>query len=155
MAALLELTLTGHAEHEARHGGQVALHRLTQTWSETGATWNCAVDADPANRRPDRAGETAWEMDRPKALRPHVSKPSATARLAKRGRGTVRFDVTADVAADHRGPDDACRQRALGVRQACGQARTAGVLTEAEHRLVAGNGVYLRERLGQAPGHRD
>jgi hypothetical protein len=34
------------------------------------------------------------------------------------------------------------------------QARIAGVLTDAEHRLLVGNGAYLIDRLGQPPGRR-
>ena len=34
------------------------------------------------------------------------------------------------------------------------QAHTAGALTDAEHGLLAGNGVYLIDRLGQPPGRR-
>jgi hypothetical protein len=34
------------------------------------------------------------------------------------------------------------------------QARIAGVLTDAEHGLLAGNGVSLIARLGQPPGDR-
>jgi len=91
--------LSGLACDWGRAGRRIDLHRLTQAWTETGATWNCAEDADPTNRRPDCAGETSWEMSRPKSLRPWVPAPTATQRITKGRHGVLRFDVTADVAA--------------------------------------------------------
>jgi hypothetical protein len=40
-------------------GRVVNAHRLSADWSELGATWNCAIDSNPANGNPDCAGQWA------------------------------------------------------------------------------------------------
>ncbi|MEP7012840.1 MAG: DNRLRE domain-containing protein [Acidobacteriota bacterium] len=40
-------------------GRTVDLHRMTTTWTENGATWNCALDSIPTNSQPNCA--TQWD----------------------------------------------------------------------------------------------
>jgi hypothetical protein len=96
VAARLELTITHNADNWSTAGRTVDLHRLTQAWTETGATWNCADDTNPANSAADCAGATAWAMDGPDP-RPYVATPTATRLITNGLRGVVTFDVTADV----------------------------------------------------------
>jgi len=98
VAARLELTIATNADNWGTTGRAVDLHRLTQTWAETGATWNCADDTNPANSAADCAGATAWAMDGPDP-RPWATTPTATRLITNGLRGVVTFDVTADVRA--------------------------------------------------------
>ncbi|MGH2611094.1 MAG: DNRLRE domain-containing protein, partial [Tepidiformaceae bacterium] len=98
VAARLELTITHNADNWGATGRTIDLHRLTQAWTETGATWNCADDTDPSNPVADCAGSTAWAMDGPDP-RPYDPMPTATRVITNGLRGVVTFDVTADVRA--------------------------------------------------------
>ncbi len=97
-AARLELAIADLGDNWGSAGRAIELHRLTQAWTETGATWNCAVDSLPGNSRPDCEGATAWDMDH-SASYPFVAEPTATALLRNGQTGVVTFDVTADVLA--------------------------------------------------------
>jgi subtilisin family serine protease len=97
-AARLELTIADLGDNWSTTGRTIELHRMTQAWTELGATWNCAVDSAPGNSRADCTGATAWEMD-PGGANPWVAAPTATAMLKNGQTGVVSFDVTADVAA--------------------------------------------------------
>jgi len=96
VAARLELTIAANADNWSTAGRTVDLHRLTQAWTETGATWKCADDTNPANSAADCAGATAWAMDGPDP-RPWATPPTATRVITNGLRGVVTFDVTADV----------------------------------------------------------
>ncbi len=98
--ASLRLTIVVNAENWGSSGRPISLHRLTKDWTEAGATWNCAIDANTANGSPDCSGETAWEMDKPSQpmLHPWVETPSAMATITNETSGIVTFDVTSDVA---------------------------------------------------------
>ncbi|MGH9258724.1 MAG: DNRLRE domain-containing protein, partial [Acidimicrobiales bacterium] len=96
MAARLELTIAANADNWGSTGRTVDLHRLTQAWTETGATWNCADDTNPGNPVADCSGATAWAMDGPDP-RPYVATPTATRLITNGLRGVVTFDVTVDV----------------------------------------------------------
>jgi hypothetical protein len=97
--AALEFTITGNGDNWGRTGRTVDVHRITRAWTELAATWNCAVDANPANHRDDCFGATAWEMGRPDrpGLHPWVAAPTATATITNGLAGVVTYDVTADV----------------------------------------------------------
>jgi len=97
-SARLELTIADLGDNWSSAGRTIELHRMTQAWTELGATWNCAVDSVPGNSQPDCAGPTAWEMD-PGGANPWVAAPTATALLKNGQTGVVTFDVTADVVA--------------------------------------------------------
>lgn len=57
-SATLELYVTDSAGWGTA-GRTVDLHRITASWSESGATWNCAVDTNPANSQPNCT--TQWD----------------------------------------------------------------------------------------------
>jgi hypothetical protein len=96
-AARLELTIVENFDNWGPSGRPVDLHRLTQAWTELGATWNCGADLEPGDPTPD-CPTTAWAMSGPGA-RPWVATPTATVTLTNGMRGVVAFDVTADVQA--------------------------------------------------------
>jgi hypothetical protein len=116
VSAHLELDITENGDNWGADGRTIDAHRLTVGWAEgngfvldghppnrgtgAGATWNCAVDADIANQRPDCSGATEWEMGKPNQpqLHPWVGTPSDTALITNGLGGTVTLDVTADVA---------------------------------------------------------
>lgn len=95
-AARLELTISLNANNWGTAGRAIDLHRLTQAWTELGATWNCAVDANPSNSSPDCSGATAWEMGG-SGPNPWIATPTATATITNGQSGVVTLDVSADV----------------------------------------------------------
>ncbi len=97
-SARLQLTIADLGDNWSTPGRTIELHRMTQAWTELGATWNCATDSVPGNSKPDCTGATAWDMDHSAAY-PFVAETSATARLRNGQTGVVSFDVTADVLA--------------------------------------------------------
>jgi hypothetical protein len=105
VSARLELTIVDNADNWGTSGRTIDLHRLTQAWTELGATWNCAEDSVPTDQTPDCSGPTAWAMDGPDP-RPWVATPTATATIRNGQTGVVAFDVTADVAAFLAGTTD-------------------------------------------------
>jgi hypothetical protein len=76
----------------------VDLHRLTSPWTEVGATWNCAADANSSNFWPDCVGVTAWNMSGGPP-QPWDAVVSASSIITTGQAGTVAFAVTGDVAA--------------------------------------------------------
>jgi hypothetical protein len=96
-SAQLELTIVDNADNWGPSGRTIDAHRLTQAWTELGATWNCAHDTDPGNPVPDCSTE-AWEMSTT-GPNPWMTPATATVLMTNGVRGVVRFDVTADVAA--------------------------------------------------------
>ena len=96
--ATLELTIAANGDNWGPNGRDLAVHRMNQPWTETGATWNCANDPTPGDRECDG---TPWRMER-KLLsdaKPWDADPSAVARIRKFQTGTIAFDVTDDVLA--------------------------------------------------------
>lgn len=91
VAARLELTIVKNGRNWSRDGRTVDAHRLTAAWTETGATWNCGIDTQPANSQancsPQWAGGT------------FQAAPTASVLHTNDLSGIVSFDVTADVAA--------------------------------------------------------
>jgi hypothetical protein len=96
-AARLELTIVENFDNWGPSGRTVDVHRLTQAWTEFGATWNCGDDLEPVDPNPD-CPTTAWAMSG-QGTRPWVATPTATVTLTTGLRGVVAFDVTADVQA--------------------------------------------------------
>ena len=60
-SARVEFTIIANPDGFGSGGRQVDLHRLTRSWTELGATWNCPVDANTANSVPDCPG-ASWDM---------------------------------------------------------------------------------------------
>ena len=98
LSARLELTIADLGDNWSTAGRTIELHRMTQAWTELGATWSCAVDSVPGNSKPECVGATAWDMD-DSAAYPWIATPTATAVLKNGQTGVVSFDVTADVQA--------------------------------------------------------
>lgn len=96
-AARLELTITDALPGGWGAGRPVDVHRLTQAWTELGATWHCADDLDPGNTVPD-CPEAAWEMGAA-GPNPFIATPTDSVTITNGLSGVVELDVTADVAA--------------------------------------------------------
>jgi len=95
VSAKLRLTIVFNGNNWGPAGREVAVHRLTQAWTEFGATWNCPDDTNVANHRPDC---TQWDMGEG-APDPFVPTPTAVVRHRNDQTGPVEWDVTPDVAA--------------------------------------------------------
>jgi RHS repeat-associated protein len=87
-AAYLELTITDNRD-DWGSGRLVDVYRATSPWTESGATWNCADDANPGNPVPDCVPEW-WGGD-------HAVEPTDSVLHTNGMSGRVAFDVTADV----------------------------------------------------------
>jgi hypothetical protein len=118
-SAILQMDIADNGNNWGRNGRTVAVHRLAVEWTEgngreadysrpesfrgdvPGATWDCAVDSNTANQRPDCGHGTECEMGKPKRddLHPWVAEPTATALVSNGLAGSVNWDVTADVQA--------------------------------------------------------
>src|SRR6185437_520341 len=96
-SATLQLTIASAGDNWGTTGRSIELHRLTHSWTEAGATWNCAVDAVPTNNSADCSGSTAWVMGTPDSLHPWNSVVSASAVITTSETGQVALDVTTDV----------------------------------------------------------
>lgn len=95
VSATLELTILDTGENWGS-GRTIDLHRLTSAWTEPGATWNCADDADPADSSPDCDGPTEWEMGTAGPA-PYAAAPTDSALILGGETGVLELDVTADV----------------------------------------------------------
>lgn len=93
-SATLELTIRRNGNNWGPTGRDIAAHRMTQLWTEVGATWNCALDANPANGVPN-CPSAAWDMAG--GSPPFQLTPSAVARIHNNQSGVVACDVTDDV----------------------------------------------------------
>ena len=99
-SAILEVTVTG-----APAGGaapRIDLFRLTQDWSERGATWDCADDQRPLDGREQCAPAQRWNLSAASARRgpnPWAGLATASATVPSPAPATLSFDVSADVAA--------------------------------------------------------
>jgi len=88
--ATLELTVVENG-NDWGPGRLVDVHRVTAPWTEPGATWNCAHDADTTNTEPDCA--PPWTGGE------RVELPTDSVLHTNDLGGSVAFDVTADVQA--------------------------------------------------------
>jgi hypothetical protein len=91
VSAHLELWVDGTGESWGNAAQNVTAHRLTAEWTETGATWNCAIDSLPSDNKADCNPQ--WNGGA------FLAAATATVPHTKETRGTVHFAVTADVAA--------------------------------------------------------
>jgi hypothetical protein len=90
-SARLELFIASNANNWGATGRTVDLHRVAETWSEPGATWNCGIDTNPSNGAADCA--SPWAGGR------FLDEPVDTILHTNGLTGYIAFDVTAEVAA--------------------------------------------------------
>ena len=90
VSARLELYVS--AANQWGVGRDVNAHRLTVNWSETGATWNCPIDSNPANSAADCGSQWAGGLFVVAATDDEVLSDASANQY-------VGWDVTADVAA--------------------------------------------------------
>jgi hypothetical protein len=96
-SARLELFIADNGSNWGPAARTIDLHAVSDPWSEFGATWNCADDADPADQQPGCSpqwGGGSFEAD-----------PVAGVLITSDLTGWVDFDVTAGVAAIAEGAD--------------------------------------------------
>jgi hypothetical protein len=91
LSAQLELPIAANAKNWGRSGRSVGAYRLTTSWSEAAATWDCPADANLGNDQPDCTAP--WNGGA------FAASPTATVLITRQLSGTVAFDVTNDVAA--------------------------------------------------------
>ena len=70
----------------------ISAHRVLKPWTEEGATWGCAVDANTTNLKSDCSGATAWNMN--SAGDAYDATAEGTAILPTFRSGTIEIDVT-------------------------------------------------------------
>jgi RHS repeat-associated protein len=73
-------------------------HRLRRSWTELGATWNCALDSNTANSAPDCGASSSWTMFGAGTDVPWLDPPTGTTLVSSGQAGTLELDVTRDVA---------------------------------------------------------
>jgi hypothetical protein len=93
LSAQLELTLVGRVARRLSRPRQIGAHRVLTPWSESGATWLCAVDANPSNARPD-CPSSAWSLLGGGSF---VQSPSARSEIPASRSGVVTLDLTSDL----------------------------------------------------------
>jgi hypothetical protein len=93
VTAKLRLTLVPTAFPRLQRN--LEAHRLLKSWTELGATWNCAVDSNPANSTADCTGATKWSQNSP--VDAFAATATGTAVIPSSRTGVVEIDVSADV----------------------------------------------------------
>ncbi len=96
-SAWLEFTITAGPQGWGTNERTVDLHRLLRDWTELGATWNCAVDANPANSVPDCPTQ-GWDMTN-NGNGTYAPGKTDRVKVSNGQTGVLRLGVTADVAA--------------------------------------------------------
>lgn len=96
LSATLALTISHNADNWSSGGRTIDIHRVTQNWTELGATWNCGIDSNTSNSNDNDCNGTNWEMDQ-QAYWPFIQTPADTELITNGLRGTITFDVTQDV----------------------------------------------------------
>lgn len=96
VSAKLRLSIIFNADNWGP-GRDVAVHRMLRSWTEVGATWNCADDLNTENGSSD-CPTNAWNMTH-SANWPFNPTPTAAVLHSNGQLGTVEWDVTADVQA--------------------------------------------------------
>jgi hypothetical protein len=72
----------------------LSAHRVIKPWTESGATWNCAIDSNPSNNNLDCSGPTRWSN----AGGDFIATASGSVLLPLTlGSAVVEIDVTEDV----------------------------------------------------------
>ena len=93
--AKLRLYVVSNANNWGSSGRAVNVHRMTQTWTEQGATWNCANDLNPFNSQSDCTPN--WNMSNTSQW-PFAAGASSSIIQQNNQTGWVEWDVTSDVA---------------------------------------------------------
>ena len=93
--AKLRLYIVANANNWGSSGRAVNVHRMTQAWSEQGATWNCADDANRFDSQADCS--TGWKMASSSQW-PFLATAASTLLHQNNQTGWVEWDVTTDVA---------------------------------------------------------
>lgn len=93
-SAKLRLFIVANANNWGSDGREVNLHRLTQSWTEMGATWNCPQDTNTGNGNPDC--NPSWEMGG-SSLPPFAIAPTHVVLHQNNQTGWVEWEVTGDV----------------------------------------------------------
>jgi hypothetical protein len=93
--AKLRLNIDFNGNNWGSTGRGVAVHRMTQAWTETGATWNCPDDTNTGNGSPDCV---QWVMN-DSSQWPFAAAPSDVVIHQNGQLGAVEWDVTSDVQA--------------------------------------------------------
>jgi hypothetical protein len=96
MSARLEVTIDAALTLPLKAGSTIGAFRMTHAWTESGATFNCAVDANVGNAKADCSGGDAWKMggSSPSAW---ASPATGTVPIVTGETGVLSFDVTSDV----------------------------------------------------------
>lgn len=71
----------------------LSAHRVLRAWTESGATWSCAVDSNTGNSTANCSGATKWTA----AGGDFVATPTGTTTIPLIRSGVVEIDVTEDV----------------------------------------------------------
>ncbi len=93
-SAKLRLYITSNANNWGTEGREVNVHRLTQAWTEGGATWNCQEDTDPSNNSADCVW--SWAMGG-SSLPPFLIAPTEVVLHQNNQTGWVEWEVGGDV----------------------------------------------------------
>ncbi|HEX2518093.1 MAG TPA: DNRLRE domain-containing protein, partial [Castellaniella sp.] len=93
--AKLRLYIVANANNWGSSGRAVNVHRMTQAWSEQGATWNCADDANRFDSQADCS--TGWKMASSSQW-PFLATAASTLLHQNNQTGWVEWDVTTDAA---------------------------------------------------------
>jgi|WetSurMetagenome_2_1015567.scaffolds.fasta_scaffold00385_8 hypothetical protein len=110
--ATLQLTISDNGNNWGSNGRSIDLTRFIHDWEEgngyivgnspsnrgtdSGVTWNCAIDANINNHNDDCSGTTVWDMNN-SSFWPFISTPTATTTINNNQTGTITFDVTSDI----------------------------------------------------------
>ena len=95
-SARLEVTIDAALTLPLRAGSTIGAFRMTHAWTESGATFNCAVDSNTGNAKADCTGTNAWKMGGSSPT-PWATPATATAPIKTGQTGVLSFDVTSDV----------------------------------------------------------
>ncbi len=99
-SALLQVYVGANAGNWGATGRTVDVYRLATAWTESGATWNCAVDPSPGHTGAGCVGPWTGATPAQSANGPNGDgEATDTALIADGTSGWVQFDVTADVVA--------------------------------------------------------
>src|SRR5262245_33461931 len=93
-SARLRLYVVANANNWGSDGREVNVHRMTQDWTESGATWNCPNDTNTTNSSADCV--TPWPMGG-SSLPPFAIAPSQVILHQNSQTGWVDWDVSNDV----------------------------------------------------------
>jgi hypothetical protein len=145
VSAGLEMTLASeNGEEEGPAGATIDAHRLTADWTETGATWSCATPAG-----------TGSTCAIPWTGGTFAVPPTASVAQSGHPTGTVRFDVTPDVAALFASPSTGAVHRGWLLKEA--DERPASVFSygsrEGTAAAAGGELPHSRAAASAADGH--